>query len=80
MVASDKERPTKSRYGVGALPLLTGREEDLPDGKIKYIREGRQGDMHNSLISRVGQRIWVLRGYRLSSNYAPKGGVRYDGL
>lgn len=55
-------------------------EEDLPDGKTVYIREGAAHDMHPSLISQCGQKIRILRGFRLKSTRQPRAGVRYDGL
>lgn len=60
--------------------MLTGREEDLPDGKTVYIREGEAHEMHTTLISQVGQKIRILRGWRLKSMRTPKAGIRYDGL
>lgn len=36
--------------------------------------------MHYSLVSQVGQKMKVLRGFRLKSMYAPVAGLRYDGL
>ncbi|KAH6661107.1 hypothetical protein BKA67DRAFT_654247 [Truncatella angustata] len=84
IVGCPLERPTSGRYGITALPLLTGREELIRRGEqhvIKYIREGsRSGDMHIPIISEVGRQIRVLRGYRLKSIFAPEAGVRYDGL
>ncbi|KAF3063600.1 hypothetical protein GL218_01689 [Daldinia childiae] len=80
MVASSLEVPTKGRYCITTLPLLTGQEEWLRGDTYKYVREGRSGDMHIALISQVGRQIRVLRGYRLKSILAPQAGVRYDGL
>ncbi|KAF4968269.1 hypothetical protein FSARC_4360 [Fusarium sarcochroum] len=81
IVGSARERPTKGKYGVAALPLLTGQENiEFEDGTIKYVREGRITDMHVSLMSQVGSTVRVLRGYRLRSPFAPKAGIRYDGL
>lgn len=80
IVGAAFERPTKGRYGIAALPLLTGSEERLPDGKIEYSRLGTQHDMHYGLVSQVGQKMKVLRGFRLKSMYAPVAGLRYDGL
>lgn len=74
------ERATKGRYGVAALALLTGREEDLSEEKSIYIREGPANEMHNNLVSQVGQKTRILRGFRLKSICAPKAGVRYDGM
>lgn len=36
--------------------------------------------MHYSLVTQVGQRMKVLRGFRLKSLFAPVAGLRYDGL
>lgn len=80
IVGAAFERPTKGRYGVAALPLLTGSEERLSDGRIEYCRHGTQQDMHYNLITQVGQKTKVLRGFRLKSMYAPVAGLRYDGL
>lgn len=59
--------------------MLTGREEGLPDGRSVYIREGEAREMHNNLVSQVGQKIRILRGFRLKSLHTPKAGIRYDG-
>ncbi|KAJ0118496.1 hypothetical protein J7T55_009279 [Diaporthe amygdali] len=71
------EKPTKGRYGVAVLPLLTGSEEELPDGKLEYCRRGTQREMHYNLITQVGQKTKVLRGFRLKSVYAPVAGLSY---
>ncbi|KAI1212932.1 PUA-like domain-containing protein [Annulohypoxylon truncatum] len=80
IVASSFEIPTKGRYGITTLPLMTGQEEMMRPNTYKYVREGRAPDMHIALISQVGRQIRVLRGYRLKSILAPQAGVRYDGL
>ncbi|PSR94435.1 PUA-like domain-containing protein [Coniella lustricola] len=80
IVGAASEHATKGRYGIAALALLTGREEDMPDGKTLYVREGRADEMHMNLITQVGQKIRILRGFRLQSVLAPAAGVRYDGL
>ncbi|KAH6610437.1 hypothetical protein Trco_000457 [Trichoderma cornu-damae] len=74
------ETPTKGRYGAAALPLLTGREEVLPTGTVRYMREAKLSETHVSLISCVGSQIRILRGHRLRSPLSPKAGIRYDGL
>ncbi|KAK3356924.1 PUA-like domain-containing protein [Lasiosphaeria hispida] len=80
IVGSELEKPTTGRYDNSALPLLTGREEQVDDGKVKYYRQGGLSDMHVSLLCHTGRNIRVLRGYRLRSSYAPQAGIRYDGL
>ncbi|ROW14421.1 hypothetical protein VPNG_04000 [Cytospora leucostoma] len=80
IVGANSERLTRGRYGTAALPLLTGFEEDLPGGKTEYIRRGTQADMHFGLLTHLGRRTKILRGFRLKSAYAPQAGVRYDGL
>ncbi|KAI1096396.1 PUA-like domain-containing protein [Rostrohypoxylon terebratum] len=80
IVASSFETPTKGRYGIMTLPLMTGQEEMVRPNTYKYVREGRSADMHIGLISQVGRQIRVLRGHRLKSILAPQAGVRYDGL
>lgn len=80
IVGAAFQRPTKGRYGVAALPLLTGSEERLPDGRMEYCRRGKQHEMYYSLLTQVGQKTKVLRGFRLKSIYAPVAGLRYDGM
>ncbi|KPM41515.1 hypothetical protein AK830_g5019 [Neonectria ditissima] len=81
IVGSALETPTKGKYGVAALPLVTGAEDVyLPSGTVKYIREGRISDIHLSLLSKVGSHIRILRGHLLQSPLAPKAGLRYDGV
>ncbi|KAI1828348.1 hypothetical protein F4861DRAFT_547437 [Xylaria intraflava] len=80
IVNSSLETPTKACYGVTALPLLTGSEELIRHNVVKYVREGHPSDMHISLISQVGRKIRIMRGYRLKSIFAPEAGLRYDGL
>ncbi|KAH7170397.1 PUA-like domain-containing protein [Dactylonectria macrodidyma] len=81
IVGSVLETPTKGKYGVTALPLVTGWESVyLPGGTVKYVKEGHISDIHVSLLSQVGTQIRILRGHRLQSPLAPKAGIRYDGL
>ncbi|TEA22198.1 hypothetical protein C8034_v002119 [Colletotrichum sidae] len=80
IIGTAVEKPTKGKYGVTALPLLTGREEHVRGNLYRYVREGRLSDMHVSLLTQVGTQIRILRGYRLKSTLAPQAGVRYDGL
>lgn len=73
---------TKGPYGVTAIPLLIGEEleSSIPDC-FTYRRTGTIEDMYVSVMSQLGQRnVRILRGYKLNSPYAPKGGIRYDGL
>ncbi|KAK0646338.1 PUA-like domain-containing protein [Cercophora newfieldiana] len=81
IVGSELEKPTKGKYDNSALPLLTGKEEIVKEGEIvHYTREGGPGDMHIALLIQTGRPIRILRGFQLKSSYAPKAGVRYDGL
>jgi hypothetical protein len=80
MVGNEEERLSKGKYGVSVLPLLTGQELVLDDGKVRYIRNGMSTDMHGSLLTSIGKQLRVLRGFQLRSGYAPQAGVRYDGL
>ncbi|TID01619.1 hypothetical protein CH35J_004468 [Colletotrichum higginsianum] len=80
IIGTAVEKPTKGKYGVTALPLLTGCEEHVRGKLYRYVREGRLSDMHVSLLTQVGTQIRILRGYRLKSTLAPQAGVRYDGL
>ncbi|SPO04495.1 uncharacterized protein DNG_07180 [Cephalotrichum gorgonifer] len=69
--------------GTKVLPILWGKEEvmgpDHPD-LVRYVRDGKYGDMIFSLISHVGRRVHLLRGYKLRSPFAPAAGIRYDGV
>ncbi|KAI8952874.1 hypothetical protein F4801DRAFT_588732 [Xylaria longipes] len=80
IVNSSLEIPTTGCYGFPALPLLTGSEETIRHNTVRYVREGRTSDMHVPLISQVGRKIRIFRGYKLKSIFAPEAGVRYDGL
>ncbi|KAJ2995967.1 hypothetical protein NUW58_g1130 [Xylaria curta] len=80
IVNSSQEIPTKGRYGITALPLLTGSEEPIRHNTVRYVREGHTSDMHVPLISQVGRKIRIIRGYKLNSIFAPEAGLRYDGL
>lgn len=80
IVGKAMEKATTGRFGVTALALLMGTEEDLPNGKSVYVREGGMNEMQSTLITQVGQKIRVLRGFRLKSMRSPRAGVRYDGL
>lgn len=80
-VGSAKETPTKTCYGVAALALLHGREQKLPAKRIiQYTRETAINDVPVSLMSQVGSKIRILRGSSLHSPFAPRAGIRYDGL
>lgn len=78
IVGSVREQPTKGRYDIAALPLMTGREDIYPS-RARYCRRGTMADMHLPLMTRVGKEIRILRGHGLHSPIAPKGGVRFDG-
>ncbi|KAI0878352.1 hypothetical protein GGS24DRAFT_518140 [Hypoxylon argillaceum] len=80
IVNSSLETPTKGCYGFTALPLLTGSEELISNNKVRYVREGRTSEMHIPLMTQVGRKIRIIRGYRLRSIFAPEAGLRYDGL
>ncbi|KAI0446037.1 hypothetical protein F4803DRAFT_505397 [Xylaria telfairii] len=80
IVSSSLEIPTTGCYGFTALPLLTGSEEVVRHNTVRYVREGRASDMHVPLISQVGRKILIIRGYKLKSIFAPEAGLRYDGL
>ncbi|KAI0481470.1 PUA-like domain-containing protein [Xylaria cf. heliscus] len=80
IVSSSLETPTTGCYGFTALPLLSGTEEVIRHNTVRYVREGRTSDMHVPLISQVGRKIRIIRGYKLNSVLAPAAGLRYDGL
>ncbi|KAI1754362.1 hypothetical protein F4782DRAFT_539183 [Xylaria castorea] len=79
IVNSSLEIPTTGCYGFPALPLLTGSEEMIRHNTVRYVREGRTFT-HVPLISQVGRKIRIIRGYKLKSIFAPEAGLRYDGL
>lgn len=80
IVGNATENVTNGRYGVTALPMVTGTEEEGSGGTVKLIREGNKRDVYFNLIKEVGRAIRVLRGHTLLSKYAPLAGIRYDGL
>lgn len=80
IVGSSAERLSTGRTGIATLPLLTGWEEDLPGGRTEYVRRGGQRDMEYGLLTQVGRKTKIIRGFRLKSVYAPQAGIRYDGL
>ena len=80
LVTSENEMPTQGQYGITTLPLLTGLEQQLDGCRVRYIREGTLADMHNTLLKQTGKEVRVLRGYQLTSVFAPLAGIRYDGM
>ena len=81
IVSSDFEITTAGRYGVTALPMLTGTEIKCPQRDTsKYTMRGTLKQLHLSLMGHTGKNIRVLRGFTLKSMYAPSAGIRYDGL
>lgn len=82
MVGHMADDMTKSPYGVTAIPLLAGEEiESSVPNCFTYRRTGPIQDMYLSIMRELGQRnVRILRGHKLNSPYAPKGGIRYDGL
>lgn len=76
-VRSLDEVVTCGPHGVfWVLPMLTGTEEDGPTaGLYKFMREGTERDMHNTLMVAAGKRIRVIRGHTLKSRYAPSAGM-----
>ena len=73
---------TKSMYSVSALALLTGTENEGPSmDMFEYTNQGRLRDMHTVLMmANRGRPIRIIRGHGLQSKYAPRAGLRYDGL
>ncbi|KAH8909558.1 hypothetical protein BR93DRAFT_975798 [Coniochaeta sp. PMI_546] len=64
---------------------MTGKEEDVQDGRVTYVREENEqrrapslGEV--SMLSLLGAKVRLLRGAGLQSAYAPAAGVRYDGV
>lgn len=79
------DKPTRGRFGYTAIPLMTGREEDVEHDRVTYVREERQSRRIPSLgdapmLSLLGAQVRLLRGAELQSIYAPAAGVRYDGV
>lgn len=80
VVSTDEEKTSLGRDTVMTVPFLTGRELRADCNRVRYIREGTLADMHPGLLSFTGQRVRVLRGNLLHSDFAPTAGVRNDGL
>ena len=69
------------RDGLTSLCLLKGTEKEGPQvGKTIINIERSVRNNTTSLMLHIGKTIRILRGYRLMSKYAPKAGLRYDGL
>jgi hypothetical protein len=82
IIANPMESLTKGTYGVTALALLSGTELKGPAlNMYKYTKEGSFKEMHSTLmLLNRGRPIRILRGFELKSKFAPKVGLRYDGL
>ncbi|RFU33886.1 hypothetical protein B7463_g2427, partial [Scytalidium lignicola] len=81
IVSTSNETISKGQYDLIALPMLTGSEEEGNEpGTRRFLRTGSMGDMHIGLMQKVGHTIRVLRGHTLKSKFAPRVGIRYDGL
>lgn len=85
VVGTQLDKPTRGRYGYTAIPLLTGKEENILGDRVTYVREERQmrrvpclGDV--PMMSLLGAKVRLLRGSGLQSPYAPTAGLRYDGV
>ncbi|KAF8865801.1 hypothetical protein BDZ45DRAFT_720527 [Acephala macrosclerotiorum] len=71
-------------YGPTALAMVKGEEVEGPEPNMtQYSVTGIVGDKEinemRHFLDRRGP-FRVLRGHRLRSRFAPKGGIRYDGL
>lgn len=76
-----RETPTKGKYSVVALPLVSGYEDVYAATNMaRYAKESHLSELHLSLITQVGQKVRILRGYQLRSPLAPEAGIRYDGV
>ena len=72
---------TKGLYCVTALPLLSGEEREGPTlNQYEYTKRGTIKEMPFGLLTNKKAPVRVLRGHMLKSKFAPKIGVRYDGL
>jgi hypothetical protein len=81
IVGGTDEKATKGPYNVTALPLLTGEEVEGPTlNMYEYTKRGTSKEMPFSILGNRGGPIRILRGHALKSKFAPKIGVRYDGL
>lgn len=71
---------TKGKNGIIAIALLAGEEEVGP--KLHTFEYSRVGTFRDMLFPLLGCKrpIRVLRGSNLKSKFAPRAGVRYDGL
>jgi hypothetical protein len=85
IVGTQLDKPTRGRFEYTAIPLMTGKEEDVDENRVTYVREEKQSRKVPSLgdvpmLSLLGAKVRLLRGARLQSDYAPAAGVRYDGV
>jgi hypothetical protein len=81
IIGGVEERATKGPYIVTALPLLSGEEVEGPTlSMYEYIKKGTVKEMPFGLLGNRGGPIRLLRDHTLKSKFAPKIGVRYDGL
>lgn len=69
-------------YGVTTLVILSGLEVKGEDDRtFIYHGQGISKDVPTLLIKcNMGRPIRLLRGSKLDSSFAPRGGIRYDGL
>ncbi|KAH9205779.1 hypothetical protein DL95DRAFT_397359, partial [Leptodontidium sp. 2 PMI_412] len=81
-VGSADKMLTTGMSGVVALALLTGEEINGPTLNLfEYTKISQRMDELMKLVAcNRGRSIRVLRGSNLKSKYAPKAGIRYDGL
>jgi hypothetical protein len=81
IVGEVDEKATKGPYNVTALPLLSGEEVEGPTlNMTEYVKTGTSKEMPFSILGNRGGPVRILRGHSLRSKFAPKIGVRYDGL
>ncbi|KAE9374716.1 hypothetical protein N431DRAFT_405640 [Stipitochalara longipes BDJ] len=81
IVGEIDEKVTKGPYNVTALPLLSGEEVEGPTlDMYQYIKTGTNKEMPFSILGNRGGPVRILRGNALKSKFAPKIGIRYDGL
>lgn len=85
IVGTPAANPTRGKFAYTAIPLLTGREEDLQPDRTTYVQEDGEERVlpyvgNVPMVKLLGAEVRLLRVAGLKSAYAPIAGVRYDGM
>lgn len=64
-----------------SLCLVDGYEKPPRDKSvIEYVRQGGKGSISSTFTCHMGNTVRLFRGVGLKSEYAPKAGLRFDGM